>query len=607
VFPEAYIRSNPCEAGPFFWLVFISSRLSLFSKRIQENILDVNSRLTHRYIYHITIGSENIFAGIFMNTTFPYDYLVIGSGIAGLSFALKAARTGSVAIITKKEDKESNTNYAQGGIASVMSGLDSYDLHVADTLSCGADICHEDVVRMVVTTGPEMIRQLSEIGAHFSMKKEGGSLTYDLGMEGGHTNRRIVHAKDLTGAEIERALVKRVRETSNIDIFENHIAVNLITDRTIRDKPIVPTRVWGTYALDPITNVVKTFLAKITFLATGGAGKVYLYTSNPDIASGDGIAMAYRVGADIANLEFVQFHPTCLYHPAAKSFLISEAVRGEGGILRLASGEAFMQRYSDKRDLAPRDLVARSIDMELKKSGDDCVFLDITHKDPSFVKDRFPNIYKTCKGFGIDITKQPIPVVPAAHYMCGGVVVDMDGRTSVPGLYAGGEVSCTGLHGANRLASNSLLEAVVYAHRASIAATEEFQQVRQAGNELPSVPQWDPKGALDSDEEVVITQNWEEVRRFMWNYVGIVRSNKRLERAARRSRTLFAEINEYYWNFTITGNLIELRNIALIADLIIRCAQERKESRGLHYNIDYPGKDDLRFKKDTVIRRTDWN
>jgi L-aspartate oxidase len=542
-----------------------------------------------------------------MDESLSYDYLVIGSGIAGLSFALTASQTGSVAIITKKEDKESNTNYAQGGIASVMSELDSYDLHIADTLSCGVDLCHEDVVRMVVKTGPEMIRQLSEIGAHFSMKTEGDAVTYDLGMEGGHTKRRIIHAKDLTGAEIERALIKRVRETENIDIFENHIAVNLITDRTIKEKPIVPGRVWGVYAMDRINNVVKTFLGRITFLASGGAGKVYLYTSNPDIASGDGIAMAYRVGADIANLEFVQFHPTCLFHPEAKSFLISEAVRGEGGILRLSSGEPFMKRYSDKRDLAPRDIVARSIDMELKKSGDDCVFLDITHREPSFIKDRFPNIYETCKGFGIDITTQPIPVVPAAHYMCGGVVVDMDGRTSVPGLYAGGEVSCTGLHGANRLASNSLLEAVVYAHRASLAAAEEMAEIRRTNEKLPSAPPWDPKGARDSDEEVVITQNWEEVRRFMWNYVGIVRSNKRLERATRRSKVLFAEINEYYWDFTITDNLIELRNIALIADLIIRCAQERKESRGLHYNIDYPEKDNLRYRKDTVIKRMDWN
>lgn len=542
-----------------------------------------------------------------MHDSLLYDYLVIGSGIAGLSFALKASRTGSVAIITKKEDKESNTNYAQGGIASVMSELDSYDLHIADTLSCGADICHEDVVRMVVKTGPEMIKQLSELGTHFSMKQESGSQTYDLGMEGGHTKRRIVHAKDLTGAEIERALIKRVRETKNIDIFENHIAVNLITDRTIREERIIPGRVWGVYALDRIENVVKTFLGRITFLATGGAGKVYLYTSNPDIATGDGIAMAYRVGADIANLEFVQFHPTCLYHPEAKSFLISEAVRGEGGILRLSGGEPFMQRYSEQRDLAPRDVVARSIDMELKKSGDDCVFLDITHKDPSFIKERFPNIYETCMGFGIDITTEPIPVVPAAHYMCGGVVVDMNGRTSVSGLYAGGEVSCTGLHGANRLASNSLLEAVVYAHRASLTAAEELMEIKRKNKDLPSAPPWDPRGARDSDEEVVITQNWDEVRRFMWNYVGIVRSNKRLDRAARRSKVLFAEINEYYWNFIITGNLIELRNIALIADLIVKCAQERKESRGLNYNIDYPEKDNRNFRKDTVIKRMDWD
>jgi L-aspartate oxidase len=533
-----------------------------------------------------------------------YDYLVIGSGIAGLSFALKASRTGSVAVITKKEDRESNTNYAQGGIASVMDTLDSFDLHVADTLSCGVGLSHEDVVRMVVTTGPDMIRELARLGAHFSTRPGGGTDAYDLGMEGGHSKRRIVHAKDLTGQEIERALVERVRETKNIDIFENHIAVNLITDRTVREKPIVPTRVWGVYALDRINNRVKTFSARVTFLSSGGAGKVYLYTSNPDIATGDGIAMAYRVGAEIGNLEFVQFHPTCLYHPAAKSFLISEAVRGEGGVLRLASGEPFMKRYSEMGDLAPRDIIARSIDMELKKRGDDCVFLDVTHKDPSFIKERFPNIYGTCMKFGIDITTEPIPVVPAAHYMCGGVVVDMDGRTSVKGLLAGGEVACTGLHGANRLASNSLLEAVVYAHRASVAAARELSETTEMP---PKAPPWDPKGARNSDEEVVITQNWDEVRRFMWNYVGIVRSDKRLARAARRSLALFAEINEYYWNFTINSNLIELRNIALIADLIIRSARHRKESRGLHFNIDYPQIDDLRFRRDTVIKRVDWD
>ncbi len=538
-----------------------------------------------------------------MEETYVYDYLVIGSGIAGLSFALKASETGSVAIITKKEDKESNTNYAQGGIASVMSNLDSFEFHIKDTLNCGAGICHDDVVEMVVKSGPDMIRELVESGAKFSMLEEDGMDSYDLGMEGGHSKRRIIHAKDLTGAEIERALIARVREKENIDFFENHIAVNLITDRTISSKPVVPKRVWGAYVLDTINGGVMTFSGKITFLASGGAGKVYLYTSNPDIATGDGIAMAYRVGAKVANMEFVQFHPTCLYHPKAKSFLISEAVRGEGGILRLANGEAFMKKYSDMAELAPRDIVARSIDEELKRSGDDCVFLDITKREASYIKDRFPNIYETCKGFGIDMTTDPIPVVPAAHYMCGGVVVDKEGKSSIEGLYCGGEVTMTGLHGANRLASNSLLEAVVYADRAAASARKELATIKE---NPPKIPPWDPKDAVDSDEEVVISQNWDEVRRFMWNYVGIVRSDKRLERAMRRSRSLHKEITEYYWHFTITSDLIELRNIALLADMIIRSAMMRKESRGLHYNIDYPDKDDKNFHRDTVLVREDW-
>jgi len=534
--------------------------------------------------------------------SYRYDYLVIGSGIAGLSFALEAARSGRVAVITKKEDKESNTNYAQGGIASVMSPDDSFEDHVTDTLGCGAGLCHADVVEMVVTSGPDMIRRLIELGVHFSKSKKGDT-SYDLGMEGGHSHRRILHAKDLTGAEIEQALVHQVREHPNIDVFEDHLAVNLITDRTMSGKPIVPERVWGAYVLSREENRIETFLARITFLATGGAGKVYLYTSNPDIASGDGVAMAYRVGAEVGNLEFVQFHPTCLFHPEAKSFLISEAVRGEGGTLRLMNGREFMKDYDERGELAPRDIVARSIDIELKKSGDDCVFLDISHKSASFIKDRFPHIYQNCLKYGIDITSQPIPVVPAAHYICGGVVVDMDGRSSVRGLYAAGEVTCTGLHGANRLASNSLLEAVVYADKASRAAKEEMQQT----SEPPDAPPWDPKGAVDSDEQVVITQNWDEVRRFMWNYVGIVRSDKRLERARRRSATLFGEIQEYYWNFTITSDLIELRNLALVADLIIRSAQWRKESRGLHSTIDYPKRDDMRFHRDTILMRTDWD
>ena len=534
--------------------------------------------------------------------SYRYDYLVIGSGIAGLSFALEAASSGQVAVITKKEDKESNTNYAQGGIASVMSPNDSFQNHVTDTLECGAGLCHKDVVEMVVTNGPDMIRRLIELGVHFS-KSQKGADSYDLGMEGGHSHRRILHAKDLTGAEIEQALVNQVREHPNIDVFEDHLAVNLITDRTVSGKPIVPERVWGAYVLSKEENEIETFLAKITFLATGGAGKVYLYTSNPDIASGDGVAMAYRVGAKVANLEFVQFHPTCLFHPEAKSFLISEAVRGEGGVLRLMNGRKFMKEYDEREELAPRDIVARSIDIELKKSGDDYVHLDISHRDKAFIIDRFPHIYHSCMKFGIDITVQPIPVVPAAHYMCGGVVVDMNGRSSVRGLFAAGEVTCTGLHGANRLASNSLLEAVVYADRASRAAKEEILNT----SEPPHAPPWDPKGAVDSDEQVVITQNWDEVRRFMWNYVGIVRSDKRLERAKRRSAVLFGEILEYYWNFTITSDLIELRNLALVADLIIRSAQWRRESRGLHSTIDYPKRDDKRFHRDTILMRTDWD
>lgn len=534
--------------------------------------------------------------------SYRYDYLVIGSGIAGLSFALEAAKSGQVAVITKKEDKESNTNYAQGGIASVMSPDDSFRDHVTDTLECGAGLCNADVVEMVVTSGPDMIRRLIELGVRFSKSRQGGD-SYDLGMEGGHSHRRILHAKDLTGAEIEQALVNQVREHPNIDVFEDHLAVNLISDRTMSGKPIVPEKVWGAYVLSKEKNIIETYLAKITFLATGGAGKVYLYTSNPDIASGDGVAMAYRVGAKVANLEFVQFHPTCLFHPKAKSFLISEAVRGEGGVLRLMNGREFMKDYDERGELAPRDIVARSMDMELKKSGDDYVHLDISHREKDFIIDRFPHIYHSCLKFGIDITTQPIPVVPAAHYICGGVVVDMDGKTSVRGLYAAGEVTCTGLHGANRLASNSLLEAVVYADRASRAAKEEMLKT----SEPPAAPPWDPKGAVDSDEQVVITQNWEEVRRFMWNYVGIVRSDKRLERARRRSAALFGEIQEYYWNFTITSDLIELRNLALVADLIIRSAQWRKESRGLHSTIDYPKRDDKRFHRDTIVMRTDWD
>ncbi|CAG1066227.1 L-aspartate oxidase [uncultured bacterium] len=523
------------------------------------------------------------------------DFLVIGSGIAGLDFALKAARSGRVALLTKRNIAESATFYAQGGIASVLSEEDTFEAHIKDTLYAGAGLCDTDIVEMVVKDGPARINELIELGVKFS-ERSGKGAGLDLGKEGGHSKRRIVHAEDLTGRAVEQALVDAVRSNPNITVYENHIAVDLIS----HSKFVASSgqeSVWGAYALDKETGLVHTFLSKATVLATGGAGKVYLYTSNPDIATGDGIAMSYRVGAKIANMEFIQFHPTCLYHSRAKSFLISEAVRGEGAVLRLKDGTAFMKAHHPMADLAPRDIVARAIDSELKKSGDDCVYLDITDKPASFVRDRFPNIYAKCMEFGFDMTKEPLPVVPAAHYTCGGVKTDADGQTSVKGLYAIGETACTGLHGANRLASNSLLEALVFAERASNHAVN-MVRAEKAG--VPAIPAWQTGGAVVSEEAVVITQNWDEIRRFMWNYVGIVRTDKRLERAERRINLLKNEINEYYWDFTITSNLVELRNIATVAELIIKSARQRKESRGLHYNTDYPERDE-KFLKDTVV------
>jgi L-aspartate oxidase len=524
------------------------------------------------------------------------DFLVIGSGIAGLSFALQAATKYRVAVVTKRDIAESATKFAQGGIASVFSAEDSFDAHVEDTLVAGAGICHEDVVRMVVEEGPRTIRNLIEWGVNFTTSGE----VYDLTREGGHSARRILHAEDITGREIERALIEAVRQHPNVQVYEHHIAIDLITATKLERRRLEENRCLGAYVLDISRGTVVTFSARITLLASGGAGKVYLYTCNPDVASGDGVAMAYRAGATIANMEFMQFHPTTLYHPLAKSFLISEAVRGEGAILRRRDGTAFMEEYHKLKDLAPRDIVARAIDNEMKTSGDDCVFLDITHEPADLVRRRFPNIYQTCLEFGLDMTKEWLPVVPAAHYLCGGVAVNSDGETDIPGLYAIGEASFTGLHGANRLASNSLLEAAVYAGRACRHAAAALTSIRQNRR---AIPEWDAGTATNSDEMVVVSQNWDEIRRTMWNFVGIVRSDKRLDRAMRRIKLIQDEIEEYYWNFIITSDLIELRNIATVAELIVSCAQQRKESRGLHYTIDYPERDDVNWMKDTLIKK----
>ena len=523
------------------------------------------------------------------------DFLVIGSGIAGLSFALKAAKTGTVSIITKRDITESATFYAQGGVASVLSEEDSFESHIQDTIAAGSGLSNKEVVEMVVRDGPAMIRELMALGVEFSNRNGGEDL--DLGKEGGHSKRRIVHAKDMTGRVVERALVAAVMAEENIKVYEEFIAVDLITHSKFIEKTETET-VWGAYAMDKSTGSIHTFVTLATVLATGGTGKVYLYTSNPDVATGDGIAMAYRIGAKVANMEFMQFHPTCLYHPEAKSFLISEALRGEGGLLKRGDGIAFMKKHHYKADLAPRDIVARAIDFELKKSGDECVYLDISHKPADFIKERFPNIYEKCLALGIDITTEPIPVVPAAHYICGGVCTDPDGRTNLRRLYAIGETACTGLHGANRLASNSLLECLVFATAASADASA---MVKGEGLTPPPIPVWETRGAVTSEEAVIISQNWDEIRRFMWNYVGIVRSDRRLDRAKRRIELLKSEINEYYWDFTITSDLLELRNIATVAELIIDSAIKRKESRGLHYNIDHPETDDELFKEDTVL------
>ena len=526
---------------------------------------------------------------------------MLGSGIAGLSFALQAAAHGSVAIVTKGARADSSTAWAQGGIASVTSSEDSFELHVKDTLEAGAGLCDEQVVRNIVTDGPARIRELIERGVHFDERElPDGSHELDLGREGGHSKRRILHARDVTGREIERALLDAVAAHPDITMLENHMGVDLITLGKLGFAS--QDRCLGIYVLDEATGNVLALRTDRLILATGGCGKVYLYTTNPSIATGDGVAMAWRAGARIANMEFIQFHPTCLFHPEARSFLISEAVRGEGARLIDERGREFMSKYHPRKELAPRDVVARAIDAEMKRTGARCVYLDITHQPADFVRDRFPNIYETCLRYGLDITKQPIPVVPAAHYQCGGVVTDENGASSLRGLYAIGEVACTGLHGANRLASNSLLEACVLAHRCC-EAIEREPRPEITGVASPELPEWTSGDAHDVDELVVIYHNWDEIRRLMWDYVGIVRTDKRLQRAATRLRNLEREIQEFYWNFKITADLLELRNLATVAALIVDCALLRKESRGLHFTLDYPDADE-RFRKNTVLRRT---
>jgi L-aspartate oxidase len=520
-----------------------------------------------------------------MNKTYRHPVLIIGSGAAGLSLALRLAPHAKVAVLSKGEIQEGSTLYAQGGVSAVLDEEDSIESHIQDTLDVGAGLCDPDIVRFTVERGPASIGWLEALGVDFTrLPHESGAGAYHLTREGGHTHRRVIHAADATGHAIETTLEAQAKRHPNIDVFENRIAVDLIVGSQLG---LDANRCLGAYILDKRSGRVETFLSSAVALATGGASKTYLYTSNPDGTTGDGIAMAWRAGTRIANMEFMQFHPTCLYHPQAKSALISEAVRGEGGRLLLPDGSPFMERFDPRGDLAPRDIVARAIDHEMKRLGAECVYLNISHKPAAFIKSHFPNIYSKCANYGIDMTRQPIPVVPAAHYTCGGVLTDRRGRTDITGLYAVGETACTGLHGANRMASNSLLECLVFAMAAG-------QDIAQRLPELPliaQVPPWDESRVTDSDEEVVVSHNWDELRRFMWDYVGIVRTDKRLQRARNRVGLLLREIHEYYGNFRVTNDLLELRNLARVAELIVRSAMMRKESRGLHYTLDYPHTD----------------
>ena len=525
---------------------------------------------------------------------FEAEVVVVGSGIAGLSFALKAAEHARVLLLTKKNAAESNTNYAQGGIACVTSSEDSAELHIRDTMESGAGLCRERVVREVVQDGPARVAELVALGVKFTERKNGSQHEPDLGKEAGHSKRRVLHAGDITGRELEKALLAAVRASPRIRVREDIVAIDLVTTKKMKMKG--PNRVVGLYVLDCATQRVVAISAKVVVLATGGCGKCYLYTTNPGIATGDGVAMAYRAGVAIANMEFVQFHPTCLFHPSAPSFLISEALRGEGGLVVNAKGEDFTKKTDPRGSLAPRDIVARAIDEEMKESGAVCVYLDIRSKGSDFLEKRFPAITSTLRKLGIDPAKQPIPVVPAAHYQCGGIPAELNGSTELQGLWALGEVACTGLHGANRLASNSLLEALVMAHRAAGCLPHYLKK----SVARVSIPDWKEGQAHDADEMVVITHNWKEIRQLMWDYVGIARTTKRLRRAQSRLRLLLEEVQEFYWNFRVTGDLLELRNLALCAALIVESALARKESRGLNANADYPKL--LKTPKDTVIR-----
>lgn len=529
--------------------------------------------------------------------THTTDLLVIGGGIAGLTLALDAADHAEVTVLTKRNRFEANTAYAQGGIATVMAEGDSPEAHKRDTLIAGAGLCHEVVVDKCVNEGPERLADLIARGARFDRKNGALSLT----REGGHSARRVVHHADATGHEIQRALLEACAAHPNIRLLEDHTAIDLIMLTSFGG----PDRCVGAYVLNEAASkaehhVVETWLTRETVLATGGAGKVYLYTTNPDVATGDGVAMAYRAGAEIGNMEFYQFHPTSLFHPRAKNFLLTEALRGEGAVLRLPDGTAFMERHDPRKELAPRDIVARAIDYEMKRGGFEHLLLDISHKPADWLRERFPTVYEGCKTWGFDLTAEPIPIVPSAHFMCGGITTDLRGRTSIPGLTAIGECAFTGLHGANRLASNSLLEGVVFGHRAAKRVTHQLKEF--AGAPYPEVPEWQTGAAVPSDEGVVVANNWDELRRTMWNYVGIVRSDGRLRRAARRIALLQDEIREYYWKHLVTRDLLELRNIATVAELIVGCAAVRKESRGLHHTIDYPDTDD-QYLADTIVKR----